>query len=132
MTLEDKPKPNEDMMSFLRRKRQFSDLVLLGWSTIEFDIDQLVMSTFGLRWGDKKGKILLDMTFNKKLQFLKEDEVFDKMEFKALKEFQEYRNRLFHGQEVFYIYTESEKDKIMDMVIKATNLVHHRLFQKRK
>lgn len=76
----DHPNPKESWIGYFRRKRRFSDLILLAWSEIEFNIDQIVAREFGLFYRDKKARILLEMNFGKKLEFLKENGVITKDE----------------------------------------------------
>jgi hypothetical protein len=122
--IKDYPEPNESWLTYFRRKRRFSDLILLSWSEIEFNIDQIVAREFGLFYEDKKAQILLEMSFQKKLVFLKENKVITTDEYKIFKKFQEYRNRLFHGKEhpFFLILNDEAKDEIMDNAVKAAQL----------
>lgn len=74
--IDNHPKPNEDWISFFRRKRQFADLILMAWSIMEFYVDQLVDEQLGLFYEDKEAKALLDnMSFAKKLNFLKDNAI---------------------------------------------------------
>ena len=122
--MEDHPEPNEAWLQYFRRKRRFSDLILLAWSIIEFDIDQIVADQFGLFYTDKKAQILLELNFQKKLDFLKKNGVITKGEYNTFKEFKKYRNKLFHGDEqpFFFILSDEAKDEIMDNAVKAAQL----------
>lgn len=122
--MEDHPEPNEAWLQYFRRKRRFSDLILLAWSIVEFDIDQIVADQFGLFYTDKKAQILLELNFQKKLVFLKKNGLITKDEYNTFKKFQEYRNKLFHGEEqpFFFILSDEAKDEIMDNAVKAAQL----------
>ena len=120
--MEENPEPNEGWLQYFRRKRKFSDCILLAWSEIEFHIDQEVAKEFGLVYYDKKAQILLEMNFQKKLVFLKENGAITKEEFDIIKKFQEYRNKLFHGKQHFFNLDDKEKDEIMDNAVKAAQL----------
>ena len=126
-----KPEPKESWVSYFRRTRKFSDLMLMVWSLMEFNIDQIVTRQFGLFYEDKKARILLDMNFSKKLDFLKENKTITNNEFKILNDFKKYRNELFHGKKPHYfILSDAEKDKIMDNAVKVANLLQKILFRK--
>ncbi len=121
--MSDHPLPNESWLEYFRRTGRFSDLILLAWSQIEFNIDQLLVRQFGLFVQDKKAKILLDLSFQRKIDFLRENEILTKDEYSVVKEFQEYRNRLFHGKEWFHFgLSKEEQDKIIDNAIRAAQL----------
>jgi hypothetical protein len=121
--MEENPEPNEGWLQYFQRKRKFSDCILLAWSEIEFDIDQVVARQFGLFIEDKKAKILLEMNFQRKIVFLKENGVITREEFNIIKKFQEYRNELFHGKQPFFFnLSDKEKDEIMDNAVKAAQL----------
>ena len=127
--MEDHPEPNEAWLQYFRRKRRFSDLILLAWSIIEFDIDQIVANQFGLFYTDKKAQILLELNFQKKLDFLKKNGVITKDEYDTFKNFQKNRNNLFHGghllgkeQPFFFTLSDEVKDEIMDNAVKAAQL----------
>lgn len=121
--MKDYPEPNEGWLQCFRRKRQFSDLILLAWSEIEFHIDQIIAKEFGLVYTDEKAQILLEMNFQKKLEFLKKNKVITKEEYDTIKMFQEYRNKLFHGKKpFFFLLSDEEKEKIMDNAVEAAQL----------
>ena len=85
----------------------------------------MIAKEFGLFYEDKKAKILLELSFEKKLQFLKKQGVIHSYEFETIKEFQERRNKLFHGkdQPFFVTLSDEEKDEFMDTAVEAAQLV---------
>ena len=122
--MEDHPESNEAWLQYFRRKRRFSDLILLAWSEIEFHIDQIVAKQFGLFYEDKKAQILLELNFQKKLDFLKKNGVITKDEYDTFQKFQKYRNKLFHGKEqpFFILLSDEARDEIMDNAVEAAQL----------
>jgi hypothetical protein len=117
------PEPGEAWLQYLRRTRQFCCLVLLAWSEVEFHIDQIIAKEFGLYYDDKKAKIILELPFGKKLEFLKKQRVIYQEEYFILKAFQESRNKLFHGKgPLFVILSEMEKDALMDSAVEAAHI----------
>lgn len=128
-----KPQANESWVEYFRRTRKFADLMLMVWSLVEDNVDQIFTSQFGLFFEDKKARILLDINFSKKLDFLKENGVITSDEFEILSNFKKYRNELFHGEHPHYfILSESEKDKIMDNAVRVSRLLTTLLFRKKK
>lgn len=114
-----------------RRTRRFSDLILLAWSEVEFNIDQLVARQYGLfadfAHFDKKTRFLLDTSFQRKLEFLRDCQVINNEEVSVIKEFQEFRNRLFHGKEPFFMLAIEDEDKIMDNAVAAARIALEKL-----
>jgi hypothetical protein len=125
--MKDYPEPGEAWLQYLRRTRQFCCLILLAWSEVEFHIEQMTVREFGLFHDDfredGRAKILLEMPFGKKLDFLKKQGVVYKDEYDSIKKFQECRNKLFHGKEPFFVtLSEKKKDEIMDNAVEAAQL----------
>jgi len=130
---EDKPKEGESWLEFFKRHKMFADLILMAWSTSEFFMNQLFTKQFNVYFDYPEAKILVDMTFNRKLEYLKKFGVFSNEEFQTIKKFQEFRNKLFHGSIPEYItWTESKKEKVMDEAIQATNIIRDALVNGRK
>jgi len=127
--LADHPAPNESWLEFFKRTGRFSDLILTAWSNIEFNIDQLVARQYGLFVdNDRKSKFLLDTSFHRKLEFLKDCQVFTGEEYAVIKDFQNYRNRLFHGKEWSYmVLSKDEEEAIMDNAMKAARITLEKL-----
>ena len=131
--MKDKPKPGKSWVSFFRTRKQFADLILITWVTSEFFMNQLFTKQFGVYFDYPEAKILVDMSFEKKLQYLKKFEVFTKDEFQAIKKFQEFRNKLFHAEIPEYLtWPDSKKEGIMDEAIKATNIIRDALVSGKK
>ncbi|TAK16711.1 MAG: hypothetical protein EPO37_07895 [Nitrosarchaeum sp.] len=86
---------------------------MLGWSITEFDLNHLVTKQFKLFYDDKKAKILTDMSFNRKLEFLKEQKILNHSQYKRVKEFQEMRNKLYHGKHKFWFTRPLEEQQKM-------------------
>ena len=131
---EDKPLPNESQIEFLRRKERFHELLLFAWDEIEFNIDQLVASQFGLHGDDrnnKKVKWLLDRSFDRKLSFLKDIEVFSKDDYLVIHTFQQKRNGLFHkdGWYATFMMNQEERKQLMDEAAQALSLISDILFR---
>lgn len=121
--MEDYPEPNEAWLQYLRRKRQFCCLILLAWSKVEFNIDQIVARRQGIS-EPKCRQRLVKKDFQTKLDFLKKKRVLFQDEYDTIKKFQEYRNKLFHGEEqpFFVVLNDKEKDEIMDNAVEAAQL----------
>jgi hypothetical protein len=121
--MKEHPEPGEAWLQYLRRTRQFCCLVLLAWSEVEFHINQIRAKESGLFHEDKKAKILLELPFGKKLEFLKKRGVLYQDEYDTIKKFQKRRNKLFHGKEpLFVTLNDTEKDEIMDNAVEAAQL----------
>lgn len=128
--MSDHPRSNESWLEFFRRTRRFSDLILSAWSQIEFNIDQLVARQYDLlRYlpNDKRIRFILDNSFQRKLELLKDRHVITNKEASVIKKFQEYRNRLFHGKESFFMLPSEEEDEIMDNAIEAARITLEKL-----
>ena len=117
---------SESKLEYFRRNGQFSDLMILAWSEMEFNINQLVARQFELFYTDEKFRKLLKGRFYKfqnRIEFLKEKGVITQEEFSRIEELKKYRNSLFHGEDwAFFIKDENEKNKIMDEAISVANL----------
>lgn len=128
MSIESKegPLPNESFLQFLRRTKRFHQLILEAWSSVEFNIDQLLTRQFGLNcdYNDKKVRFLSNSSFGRKLDFLRKVGVISPEEFHIIHEFQEHRNQFFHtlGAATMFVMSEDEKDHTMDEAITAAQL----------
>lgn len=122
--MNEQPKPGESWIGFFRSKGQFADLVLTAWCTSEFYLNQLFTKQFG-KWFDyPDAKILVDMPFSKKLDYLKDMEIISKEEFKTIRNFQQFRNKLFHKDSPTYVtWSDFKKEKLMDEAIHATHIL---------
>ena len=115
MSLEsnERPLPNESFHQFLRRTRRFYQLILETWSSVEFNIDQLLTKQFGLHcdYNDNAVKFLVKSSFGRKLDFLKKVGVISLEEFHVIREFEEHRNHFFHtlGAATLFVMSEDEK-----------------------
>lgn len=120
----EKPKPNEPLLHFLRRTKQFDRLLLYAWSELEYNTDQAVVSQFGIGYLDKRAKILTDLSFGRKLDFLKELEAITKEEYSKVKAFQEWRNKLFHrdGMEYLHLMPENVQAALMNRAVEAAQI----------
>lgn len=127
------PKPGESWIKFFKRKKLFADLILMAWSTSEFFMNQLFAKQFGMYFDYPEAKLLVEMSFNRKLEYLRKFGVFSDNEFKDIKKFQELRNKMFHGEEPHYfIWEDVKKEKFMDEAIRATHIIRDALFDGRK
>ncbi len=104
--------------------------MLLNWGEIEYNIDHILVQEFGLQYDDRKARILLELAFGKKIDFLAEISLITGTEFQIIKKFAAHRNKLFHGknpfrrENPFYMtLNESEKEGIMDNAMHATQIV---------
>lgn len=113
--------------------RHFGDFILLAWSEIEANINVIFLFEFGLppklelreglQWPlfGRKELLLLDIPFNKRVDFLNQIGAIKKDEIAALRKFQKDRNRYFHGKEPPFVHlSEKDREKIMDTAWKAT------------
>jgi len=118
-------------LGLLYGKKQTSDVILFSWGNIEFNINQLIAKQFKLKHDDTKAKILTDLGFNKKLEFLKENKSLTLSQYKKLKEFQNFRNKLFHGKEPFW-FTKSMKqqEQMMKTAMNAVEAIRAALYSK--
>lgn len=121
MNMIEQPKKGESWMAFFYRTKKVAELILLAWSISEFDINQLVLRQYKLFETDKKAKFLTDMTFNKKLEFLKTQKALTETQLKKIKKFQQMRNKLYHGGNHFwFVKSENEQDKMMKIAMDAS------------
>jgi len=132
---EDRPLPNESQVEFLRRTERLHELLLLAWDEIEFNIDQLVADCFGLHAtenDDSKVKWVLDKSFGKKLEFLKENQRISQDDYSVIHAFQRKRNDLFRkdGWHAIFMMSQAEKRQLMDEAVKASTISTHILFRK--
>lgn len=120
----DSPKPGESWITFYRTRKRFADLILMAWIVSEYFINQLFTKQFDMYFDYPEAKILIDMSFEKKLQYLKKFEIFSKDEFLSIQKFQRSRNKLFHGKNPEYMtWSDSKKEMLMDEAIEATNII---------
>jgi hypothetical protein len=132
---EDRPLPNESQVEFLRRTEKLHELLLLAWDTIEFNIDQLVADSFGLHATENENsrvKWLLDRSFGKKLEFLRDIQRINPDDYAIIQAFQRKRNDLFHrdGWHAIFMMSQAEKQQLMDEAVKASTVSTHILFRK--
>lgn len=129
--VKDQPAPGESWMEYFRRKKRFADLILLAWSNIEFNVNQIVAGELGFFFRDEKAASLNKMlTFDQKLRFLRENAVISKKEYSVINSFQKYRNQLFHGKDWHYfIRNQDELDKLMDSAMEAAKVVQRVMFR---
>jgi len=133
MEKEEQPKPGESWLTFFKNKKNFADLILMAWSVSEFFMNQLFTKQFGLYFDYPEAKILVDLSFNRKLEYLTKFGVFSKKECKEIKKFLELRNKLFHGEHPEYVvWSDSKKVKIMGEAIEATHIIRDVLFSGKK
>ncbi|MDG6997353.1 MAG: hypothetical protein JRN52_15660 [Nitrososphaerota archaeon] len=123
---DERAEPGESMQDFLRRKRKFADLMLLAWANIEQNFTTAVASEFGLDHADDKAKFLEnELTLEQKKLFLKQqgiwgDEVLTKEERRAIENFQEFRNDIFHDLTSSQFELGSmQREHIMDQALAA-------------
>lgn len=131
---EGKKLSTESWLSFFRRTGHFGDFILLAWSGIETNLDVVFLASFnilpnivevdGVEWPrfeeDKRAKLLLDFTFNRKMEFLQQTGDIEQNEMVILKKFRRDRNRFFHGREPPFIHlNEKQRDEVMDTAGKA-------------
>jgi len=129
----DYPKPGESWMGFFYRKKKVAELILLAWAIAEFDINQLVSRQYGLFYTDKKSKFLSDMTFNKKLEFLKTQNALTKSQYEKIKKFQQMRNIIYHGKNHFwFIKSEKDQEEMMKVARDAAQAFMHALITPNK
>ncbi len=120
----DSPKPGESWIEFFRKKGQFGDAILIAWVTCEFFMNQLFTRQFGLFSNEPEAQILVKMHFSQKLEYLRKFEIISKEEFKIVRSFSEFRNKLFHGKNPEYPnWPNSKKEKFIDEAIKATHII---------
>jgi len=129
----DSPKPGESWIGFFRTRKRFADLILMAWITSEYSMNQLFTKQFGIHFDYPEAKILVDISFSKKLEYLTKFGVFSKDECQSIKKFVELRNKLFHGKNPEYmIWHDSKKEKIMDEAITATHIIRDALVSSKK
>jgi len=133
---DDNPLPHESYHQFLRRKRRFYQLVLEAWSTVEFNIDQLVTRQYRMNcdYADERILFLVRSTFERKLHLLKKLGVVNLEEFRMIHGFQERRNRFFHtlGAAEMHVLSEDEKEQVMDEAVKVAQLTFDILSNKQR
>lgn len=129
----DSPKPGESWLEFFRSKGQFGDTILLAWVTCEFFMNQLFTKQFDMYFDYPEAKILVKMSFYKKLEYLRKFEIVSEEEFKIVREVLEFRNQLFHGNNPEYLsWSESKKEKFMDKAINAYHIIRDALASGKK
>lgn len=131
--MDDSPKSEETWIGFFRRTKRFADLILMAWTVSEYFMNQLFTMQFGFYFDYPEAKILTDISFKRKLEYLTKFDVFSKKECKEIKKFQELRNKLFHGEHPEYVvWSDSTKIKIMGEAIDATYIIRDALFSNKK
>jgi len=129
----DSPKPGESWIEFFRKKGQFGDAILIAWVTCEFFMNQVFTRQFGLFSNEPHAQILVKMHFSRKLEYLRKFEIISNEEFKIVKSFSEFRNKLFHGENPEYPnWPDSKKEKFIDEAITATNIIRDALASGKK
>ena len=122
--MNEQPEPGQSWLTFFKEKNQFADLILTAWCTSEFNLDQIFTRQFGKHIHYPDAKILTDMPFGKKLDYLKKMEIISNEEYSVIRKFQEFRNKLFHeGAPTYVTWSDSEKEKWMDEAIKTTHVL---------
>jgi hypothetical protein len=118
---------NESWIGFFRRTKRFSDLILLAWGVVEFDTNEIVSQQYGLHYTDEKADPLLrELTFDKKLNILRKLNVISKEDYKVVLRFQNYRNKLFHGDEeawAFFLMSDAEKEPIIENAVQVLDIL---------
>ena len=125
---EDTDTMGEFFVDILRREKRFHQLILVAWSSIEFDIDRLVTYQFQLNceYPNKKVQFLVSAPFGKKLDFLKKMRVVTLEEFHTIRQFQEHRNEFFHTFGTARVENQGPKEveRIMDEMVEASKLTY--------
>ncbi len=129
------PGENEAWISFLVRKRRFTECVILAWQSVEDLVNQMTVQEFDLLYypskADPRVDIILDeVRFPSKLKFLKTMGRISEKDHMTIQEFSRERNKLFHGN-IFtsrhpVAISEEEKTRLMDLASKASQIAANR------
>jgi hypothetical protein len=111
-------------VAVILRPKDFAEFLIVSWGRIEGNLDVMLVGEFGLlsfappedsehqesvesqlgqvlrQTKQKEAQqvaLLLDLPFNRKMDFLKKVEAINEKEYTALRQFQRDRNHCFHG-----------------------------------
>jgi len=82
----------------LMHQGRYAEVFLLNWSTVEIAIDNCVSYQFGHESTDDEVEILYDISFGRKLGFLKDRGILTNEEFKSIQDLQRRRNKIVHRE----------------------------------
>lgn len=146
--------PEVDTVMRLKDEGRFSDVIIYAWARVEVYIDAMLLGQFGLHYLDTRRKenprhglykriygkeetvekvfnmieFLLKTDFERKFALLKKQGLFSEEQKAAITTFQNRRNQdLFHGdlyKPVAISLSDSEKQTIMEIALKALSAVH--------
>jgi hypothetical protein len=126
----------ETWMAFYVRKRKFAECMILGWQSVEYYVNQMILQEFDLPYLPKEEPradfILENVGFRTKLKFLKDMGRLSQPDCKTILDFYDERNKLFHGKVFIYHPTavpEEEKTRLMELAKKASQIVVNRGFE---
>lgn len=123
MSLKEERSPDEDELHYLKRVGRFSELLLMAWGQVEHFIDLLVVGKYGVSPSDSKSNFLRDSSFQKKIDFLRKENVLNAKEYGIVQAFQKERNHVFHSvmnrNLIFGNIELDKRTKIMDDAVLA-------------
>ena len=109
--------------------------MLLGWQSVEDNVDQMTVQEFELLLYPRKTDPRVDMIrenvgFRVKLRFLRKMGRISKVDRSAILEFEKERNALFHGDIFTSLHSialpEAEKARLMELAGKASQIASNR------
>ncbi len=108
--------------------------MLLAWSQVEFNLNQLLARENALFHSDGAFQSLVRTpkfgTFGKRLRFLLERGVVSPIEYQQIRDFADYRNQLFHGDDwAFFVKEHAERTARMDQATGVAALTMEILFR---
>jgi hypothetical protein len=114
-----------DVLEDLKQQGRFLECFLLAWGIIEMRSSEQILRAHGLSSQNPKSKSLLALSVGKKLKCLKELDYLSNEEYQTVIEFKEKRNDLFHTGALFVVHIDqTKKERIMDMGIRAADVMH--------
>jgi hypothetical protein len=98
------------------------DFLLMAWAFVESQIDQAITDEFKLEPDDPRTKIFTDISFFRKVEFLKGTRFLNPGQYQAINRFRKLRNNLFHNSGrpfTSYVVEEAKKVEAIDIADKA-------------
>ena len=116
---------HESWMAFYVRKRKFAECTILGWQSVEYYVNQMILQE------SRIDLILKHRGFRTKLEFLKTMGRLSDNDRETIQRFSKERNILFHGDLSYHpsAMPKEEKTRLIELANRASQIAFNRGFK---
>jgi hypothetical protein len=109
----------------LESQGRVPEVIMLGWSIVEFSLDSAILKEYNLPTRDPKTKPLLDLRIGDKLRLQRQLGYLSEKEVNVIQEFKNERDSLFHlGGLSFPNFSDFDKNRLVDLAIRSADVAH--------